>query len=561
MLQNFKPYLKVGIPSISIQKPNWEPMIQWTEQQEISLIAIQQALQLLLTTLTVGSAEGRQMDETVGEQVGYGTLACAATGIDPSTFSAAIDQLAGVIIGYPVNWPDTYSFNVREAVLGAGLVPSPDLIFFIEEPIAALLSGLRQAGERGDIRIKGEQETNLVWKGKTLVLSMGATATELAAVDIPQDLQLLTYKNFTMRSFAYAGGGIDQDIVCQLLAPHLAKSRSGEVSSLGQLEPQESPLPRPSWVQTSSVLHNGVGDLQLDFDLKGLTLPLPVEADPEGRSRLQQHLRSSGTGQYLLDMARHLKLVLQHQERLTMEWGSDRWTITRRQYESQILLPFVQRLNRELNTLLSQANFEAQAIKQVVCTGGTASLAVLTRWLRQKLPNAVIIQDTYPLQPLGVSACSRIAYGLALLPFYSQVLDLPRQQYGDYFLLLELLRTFPEQPSSLGGVMQRLERRGINTQACQTHILALLEGHLPPGLVPTQRDRVLLTTQSQHNPDYQALLAEPLFYKEVFQAGHSLYRPNPVQSSRLQRYLGRILASAQQKLEEPFAINFQELSR
>ncbi|HAA33548.1 MAG TPA: hypothetical protein DCE56_44750, partial [Cyanobacteria bacterium UBA8553] len=54
----------------------------------------------------------------------------------------ALQQLEGVVLGYPADWGDTYHFNLREAVLEAKLVRHPEQIFFLEDAIAAILAGL-----------------------------------------------------------------------------------------------------------------------------------------------------------------------------------------------------------------------------------------------------------------------------------------------------------------------------------------------------------------------------------------------------------------------------------
>lgn len=548
LIQHLKPYLKVGIPHDAAGTDNWEPVLQWSDYRQIPLNWLQQALQALL--------------KTVNPAVSDASLVCGATGLDTPTFKAALTQLAGVILGYPANWPDTYNFNLREAVLAAQLVTRPDQIFFVEDAIAAVLSGLRHP-QRPQ------------WKGGTLVVNAGATSTEIVLVNLPDNLAEMTYSDFTLRSLPYAGNAIDQDIICQLLHPQWF--RQPRTANRGN-----APETQWNWQVENSALDG------LSWDSLGLdTLPLPIPGEPdlETRHRLQQRLESSPLGQGVLEAARHIKLILQHEDQFTFELGNQRWMIMRRQLESQVFLPFIQRLNRELNVLLSQTGLPTQAINQAICTGGTASLSAIARWLRQKLPNATIVQDTYqgdrssnladravgqPDENDGATtadttelggvalgdrlvSCSRVAYGLATLPLYPQVLDLPRQQYGDYFLLLELLRAFPAQPVSVAGIMQLLERRGINTHACQLHILALLEGHLPPGLVPSEQDRNLLTDSSRQYLDAQALTAAPLFFKE----GNQLYRPNLEQCRRLQKYLSQVMVNTYQTLEEPFAVTFQ----
>jgi hypothetical protein len=181
----------------------------------------------------------------------------------------------------------------------------------------------------------------------------------------------------------------------------------------------------------------------------------------------------------------------------------------------------------------------------VVCTGGSASLGAIARWLRQKFPNATIIQDTYSGE--YSNSCSRVAYGLANLCHYPHVLDTHRHQYNDYFLLLELLRILPDQPLPAGGILHLLEQRGINTQACQSHILALIEGHLPPGLVPTEGDRPMISAQSPDIGTYQILAELPLFRKQ----GGQIYIADSQQGERLRNHLEALLATKAQTLQEP----------
>ena len=122
---------------------------------------------------------------------------------------------------------------------------------------------------------------------------------------------------------------------------------------------------------------------------------------------------------------------------------------------------------------MSETGLSSQSIHQVICTGGNASFATIARWLRQKFPNATIIQDTYPSD--RPPSCSRVAYGLVNLCRYPQVLDGPRHQYSDYFLLQELLQVMPDQPMPLQGIMHLLDQQGVNTEVCHPRILALLE--------------------------------------------------------------------------------------
>jgi hypothetical protein len=183
--------------------------------------------------------------------------------------------------------------------------------------------------------------------------------------------------------------------------------------------------------------------------------------------------------------------------------------------------------------------------------GGVTSIDAINRWLRQKLPNAKIIQDSY-LDENSEPTCSRVAYGLALLPLHPQVVEVPRQQYTDYFLFTELLKVLPERSLSLNEVLQLFENRGINTRSCQQRLLAFLEGELPPGLVPSNLDIYWLSQSTKESSQYRAITAAPLFEKQ----GNLTYRPNSQQLQLLSHHLEAIKAGAEQSLEEPYTVNF-----
>jgi len=472
-------------------------------------------------------------------------------GIKEQDFSQIINHIAGVICTCPSSWSEQYRFNVREAVLTSKLVQNPQQVFFVEEAIASLLPELDAAnGQQIKLKLNPDadslpaktSENSLL--GNTLVINIGAAATEMLLVDVPETLTQLTYNDFMLHSFAYAGKGIEQDIICQLLLP--PKSRQPRLAT-----PNESKTATTNpWQWQPSI--PGLDQMQWQsLGLEELQLPRVGEPDIAVRIRLQQRLESSLLGQAILDAALALKLILQHQDSFTLELADQRWILHRRDLESQVFIPFVRRLNRELNKLLVARGIPTEAINQAILTGGVACIGTVNRWLRQKLPSAKIIQDLY-LGENGAPNCSRVAYGLAMLPLHPQVLDTPRQQYTDYFLFTELLRLLPERPLSFGEVIQLFEGRGINTRSCQQRLLAFLEGELPSGLIPSVTDSTWLTQSSQENPDYQAIATAPLFEKQ----GSLTYRPNSQQLLSLRRYLNAIKASNQQSLEEPYIVNF-----
>ena len=117
------------------------------------------------------------------------------------------------------------------------------------------------------------------FSGGTLILNAGAITVELALVDLPENLQDLTRADFTCQSFDVAGDAFDQDIVCQLLAK------------------------------------NETWGMSVD-------LPRPGHPDLPSRYQLQQRLQGSAFGLQLLEAARHLKVILQHQESFVLDIGA-----------------------------------------------------------------------------------------------------------------------------------------------------------------------------------------------------------------------------------------------
>ena len=503
LLRHIKPLLKVGIPHGS----SGEPWVQWSDLVALPLQEIQSALSELLKSLSPHRAS------------------CHAVGMQDDVLRRVLASLVGVIVGYPANWPDTYSFNIREAILAAGLLARGEQVFFVEEAIAVLLSALPDPNmDPADIDDQQPGLYNCQWAGGTVVLSAGATLTEVTVADLPQGLEQLRYRDFTTRTFGYAGDSLDQDIICQLL--HAPTQRSDSDSDSNEAES----FANEGW---------------LSLGLTELQLPQPGEADRGKRYRLRQRLNTSEVGRQAIAIAQKLKVDLQEQAQAEVSLGDRTWTIKRKDLETKVFLPYIQRVNRQVNALLNQSEMAPEAVKQVICTGGSASLSAIARWLRQKFPNATIIQDTYSGE--YSNSCSRVAYGLANLCRYPNVLDGNRHQYSDYFLLLELLRILPDQPLPAGGILHLLEQRGIDTQACQMHILALIEGHLPPGLVPIDSDRPLISAQSPDIPTYRAIEELPLFRKQ----GGQIYIADAEQGERLRQHLETVLEGKLQTLNAP----------
>ncbi len=538
-----KPYLQISLPYKNLSetastevRQKWEPQLQLNEFSTVPLVWIVHSLSKLLLTL-----KSESNSTTLG-------LTATAIGIDREQFSSIINKIAGVICTCPSNWSEQYRFNLRESLLISQLIEHPQQVFFVEEAIATLLGELE--GSNGEI-VKLVQEENSApiaisnnqLRGNTLVINMGASATEMALVDLPDNLQDLTHNEFLLHGFPCGGKAMEQDIITQLLLPPKwrtsGKSKSSDNSNDNKPLHWKPNIPGLEQIRFSSLA------------LEQLELPRAGEPDISQRITLQKRLESSPLGKALLDAAIALKLILQHQESFTIELADQRWELERRDLESQVFVPFVRRINRELNKLLVTRGIPTEAIDRIILSGGVSSITAINRWLRQKLPSAKIIQEKY-LSENGTPASSRVAIGLSVLPLHPLVLEIPRQQYTDYFLFTELLKLIPEKVITFGEVIQLFEARGINTRTCQQRLLAFLEGEIPPGLVPNNQDIQWLNQTSVENSNYKAITASPLFDKQ----GSLSYRPNPQQLLYLRNYLDAIKASTHQSLEEPYIVNF-----
>jgi hypothetical protein len=509
LLQNFKLPLKVAIPYLRGTGVVYEPLLEFSGDRVISIALPLNGLRALLATLNPSF-------QAKNEDLSIPNLICRASGLETESLDAALEGLQGVILGTPASWSDAYRFNLQEAVLGAGLVAECEQIFVVEDVIATLLSAITPVknanfGQSETVELMNEDNKSnrqfavqaSSFSGGTLILNAGATTVELGLVDLPENSQNLTYADFTCQSFAFAGNAFDQDIICQLLAK------------------------------------NETFGMSMD-------LPRPGHPDLPSRYELQQRLQSSAFGLKLLDAARHLKVILQHQESFVLDIGEKRWNVQRRDLESQVLVPFVQQLNRELNALLSRVGMSPVGINQAICAGGMGAWPAIARWLRQKLPNAIVVQ----YQEFEDVKISRVACGLASLALYPRILDVSRQQYSNFFLLWELMQVLGEAALSFEQIVQLLERHGVNTRTCESRILGILSGNWAAGLLPDRTDLMLLAQDSRQNPDWEAISAAVLFV----QNGDRTYSLNIEQASIVREYLSKLASSSQQKMLEPLTI-------
>jgi hypothetical protein len=463
-VSQFKHLLKMGLPYSGIS--SWQPILQWHGSQKIALRWLVAALrQLLMEVKNVAShAELPDAQEI-------------------------LSRLDGVILGYPSQWSDTYVLNLREAALNAGLVSQPEQVMVVEQAIAPLLTLIHKN--------KSPQQI-------ALIIDSGAISTSLLLVR--PNATGIQRSDINYRSIDYAGTGLNQDIVTQLLYPHWRMITNPERDAC---------------------------------NLEHLELPAPGNPDPANRSLLQQYLLTSSVGTKLLQFAEQLKLELSNHPDLDQwvdEVSGQPLMVLRRELESQVLLPFRQNLNHKLNDLLSNSGIFAEDIAEVWQIGGTMRLPFITNWLSQKLPNAT------KTERLSDSA---VADGLAIAPLYRYLLNIARQQYSDYFLIHEMCRLNLRNAVNFNSLMQQLQNQGINTRACRDRIGNILQGDLPAGLFPWQE------------PEQGIVLSDPGLNSELFTGRlfepetDGTYLPNTIKFQLLRAYLQAITASMRQSISEP----------
>ncbi|MGI0489233.1 hypothetical protein ACN4EK_27795 [Pantanalinema rosaneae CENA516] len=484
LLHDFKHYLNLAIPYFSPSTQTWEPVIQWSNDWAITLGWFQQALIRLLAPLNPGTAP---------------ELPCLVEGLSSEQAQAALQQLAGVVVSQPTGWSEAYRFNVREAILTTGLVERPEQVVFLEDPIAALLTQLAATPVSTTLPLMA---------GMTVVISAGATTTQLLLTTLPSTVDPPSRGDCHLRSLAYAGQAIDQDIICQLL---YSTTRGWEKLGLDHLD-----------------------------------LPLPGEPDLPTRYRLQQQLESTWLGRELVNAVRTAKphLSQQHQVNFTLE--RQQWSLSQRDWHHRVVLPYLQQLNRELNLLLHQAGATTETIQQVICWGGTTQMTSIALWLQQKLPHATIIP---------FHRDRSLSLGLARLPIYPKVFDTQQHQPNEYFLLDQIVHHLPDQPLPVGQIFQVLEQQGVDLSLYQAAILSRLEGQLPEGLVTTAPEIDWLTPLSQQHPDIQALSSGQLFSRH----GSQIYHLNPQIRSTLRLYLAALLTNTHQTMQDDLTVNLEDV--
>jgi hypothetical protein len=358
-----------------------------------------------------------------------------ATAALPLPLSSILQDLRGIVLAMAGEGSDCYCFNLREAVLAANLVQSPDQIFFVEAAIAAWLGGQPDptALPRSSNR-----------PSPTLVIHTNPASTELGLVALPPDLETMDTVQRHLLSFAYGDMAMAQDILGQMFYGTLSHP-----------------------------------------DLGVAALPLPGQAEVVIRDRWQQSLQSTPLGRDLWQMATALRSAFNEPCALDFHMNGETRTIRPEDFHQAVLEPYLRQVNAAVNRVMEQAGQTPSQIQQVICSGEIANQWAIAHWFQQKFPSAKLMGLT--AQPTSLAA------GLARLPLYPHLFNPQPHQYSNLFLTKEILATVPQTPLSLADILKALEQRGINTAACRRAILRLLEGNLPAGLVSAPEDRALIT--------------------------------------------------------------------
>jgi len=476
-LTNWKSLFNLGLPYKSIT--SWQPVVQWSDQHQVPLRWLIAATVTALKQLPQMAHHPRLPD-----------------------VAEIFDNLQGVVVAQPSADADTFALNIREAILAAGLVPNPEQVMVVEQSIAPLLRQV-QLQVQGHLQGHQRQGQSNSPEGISLFLDAGATGT---SVGLLKGIPLAPTKHdLCHRHWDYGGNSLDQDIVLQLLYPH--------------------------WRMVSNPERD-------QCDLSDLNLPAAGSIAIPERAILGQRLRSSAVGLELLAQAKHLK------ESLTDDPDQERWqaeihglplVVLRRELESLVFQPYIQQINRELNTLLSLSGIFGADITKVYLIGGAWQFPLVLRWLQQKLPNAQV-------ENLAPTA---IAEGLAVAPLYPHLLNLARQQYSDYFLLREICHLQLSDAVNPNSLLHQLQLQGINIKACRDRILTILQGDFPRGLFPWQEPEGCLV---QNDPSLQS----ELFSGNLFELNSDgTYQPNVAKFQQLRAYLEVILCNMRQTLTEP----------
>ena len=453
-IQGVKQFLRLGIPfqhQDQYQKQyqdQWQPQLEWANKQKLSLKDLLTPVQSLLAQIKESATHP---DLEIAE---------------------VFDNLETVILAHPHSWSDAYIFNIREVVLASGLVSSVEQVLVIDQAIASFFNTLFNPVLSSASSLPDQQ----------LFIDAGGFTTTLS---------FSFYEENRFNDLEYAGLGINQDIVLQLLYPQT-----------------KGKFPATKFIKSG--------------------IPSPHRID------LQHFLNKSAIGIEALAIAEQIKLFFSQNPEASI-WqghlGGKSIKISSLDLEVKVIQPYIQCLNDAIDLLI--AGTLPEDILNIAIAGGTSQLPSIRQWLESKFANAQVSE----------LPCTYLAQSLAIAPLYAQYLNISRHQYSDYFLLSEVCALNLQEPLSLEELVKKLQSRGVN-KTCSDRLSKILL-KLPAGILPWQEpEKSLILADPALN---QTLLTNSLFTS----LAPNLYTPNPAYTQTLSSYLKLLESSNNQSFSEP----------
>ncbi len=180
VIKGYKPLLQIGLPYRSNNQ--WRPIVQWSEDETIPLVSFLDGIKQLLNNLK--------------NQASHPEL---------TSPSLILQNLSGVVFGYPEQWDDAYIFNLREIILNCGFCQRPEQVIAVPQIIAPLLDRLHNQVPISEI---------------TLFIDTGVNTTELLLVK-PIEGKPLTSENLFYQTIDRGGEQLSISLIEELLMPQL----------------------------------------------------------------------------------------------------------------------------------------------------------------------------------------------------------------------------------------------------------------------------------------------------------------------------------------------------
>ncbi|MEM6501864.1 MAG: hypothetical protein AAF685_08505 [Cyanobacteria bacterium P01_C01_bin.89] len=477
LLSQFKHALGRAVSCLLPPDSSLEPKIAWTDTQAIAFHWLVQGLTGLLRPL--GVARSSMPNQWAAKRPQF---SCSVPGWSVEQFRGVMGQVQGVMVSQPAGAAEAFRFNAREAILRSQVADAPEQVMFLDEAAAAAIARFPEDPKAGNNA------------GTWLVVQTDVGRTQLVIVRVRgEEWSTATHQ------FAYGAGDVDCDGIAQLFCKDPEKRR-----------------------------HFGLGDLPT---------PVPGKVDEALRQKWRYRLLDWGDGCSLLNLAGQLARA---KETMGLALGEYQWTLSPEEWRAQVLMPWLDCLNGELNHFFSRSGSGPTTISEIVVLGSLAQSEGVRDWLRRKVPGVEIVEGDRHLVSRG------LAQGFSRLEGWQN----PPSPYDSLFLLSEILQVAPDGPLSLDQWGERLERRGINRRACWEQIGGIFEGTFPPGLLPDDSATSPIPASSRTHPGYLALQEKPLFVRH----GDGSYQIYPEMALRWRRYLGPLLARSQQGLTDPYPV-------